>query len=315
MSQAANMTVQRAPGRQRVLARVLLGAMALLLVAYLGISTAAAWILTTPRRLAATTTPARAGLEYQDVRFPARGGDAQLAGGYVPSTGSRRAVVLVHGKDSSRAAELGGHFVDLAAGLHRRGIAVLLIDLRGHGDSGEGRFGFGLIERRDVIGAVDWLEAQGFAPGSIGVLGVSLGAASAIGAAHDDADIGALVADCSYADIYPVMQMHWREASGLPEVFLPSTLLAGRVLLGRDLAQSRPVDEIGALANRPVLIIHGTADRFTPLEHGRELAAADQAAEFWQVPGAGHAESYAANPAAYVERVAAFFQRGLPEGP
>jgi fermentation-respiration switch protein FrsA (DUF1100 family) len=48
--------------------------------------------------------------------------------------------------------------------------------------------------------------------------------------------------------------------------------------------------------------------------HGRQLAAAAPASEYWEVPGAGHARSYAADPAAYVERVASFFERSLPPG-
>jgi fermentation-respiration switch protein FrsA (DUF1100 family) len=138
-----------------------------------------------------------------------------------------------------------------------------------------------------------------------------MGAASGIGATHDDADIGALVADCSYAEIYPLMQMHWGEASHLPDVFLPSTLLMGRILLGKDLTTANPVTEIGAIAPRPVLIIHGAADQFTPVAQGRELAAAAPAAQYWEVAGADHAESYLVNPQAYTTRVADFFDQAL----
>ncbi len=283
----------------------------MLVIAYVAISVAAASILTTPVRRVAKVTPASAALAFEDVRFRARGGDAHIAGWYIPFASARRAVILVHGKDSSRATEFGGHFVDLAARLHERGFAVLMIDLRGHGASGDGRFGFGLVERRDVIGAVDWLETQGFRPGSVGVLGVSLGAASAIGATHADPDIGALVSDCSFADIYPVMQQHWSAASHLPDFFLPSTLLAGRVLLGQDVARSRPVDEIDDLQARPVLIIHGADDRFIPISDGRALAAADPAAQYWEVPGAGHAGAFESAPDAYAERVATFFDTYL----
>lgn len=170
---------------------------------------------------------------------------------------------------------------------------------------------FGLAERRDILGAVDWLMAQGFHAGSIGVLGVSMGAASAIGAAAEDPAIGALVADCSYAEIEPPMQRHWSAASGLPDIFLPSTLFMGQFVLGMDLTTARPVAEIDDIAPRPVLIIHGNADAFTPVEHGRALAAAAPEAEYWEVSGAGHARSYEVNPQQYVDRVAAFFMQHL----
>ncbi len=85
----------------------------------------------------------------------------------------------------------------------------------------------------------------------------------------------------------------------------------GRILFGYDVATARPVDEIGRLAPRPLLIIHGTADRLVPLAHAEQLHIAYPTAEFWQIPGAGHARSFEANPQTYVERVAGFFDRNL----
>ena len=296
---------------RRLALNALAGVAVLLLALYLGISAYAVSVVTMPQRDPIDVTPAAAGLSYQDVSFPARGDDVTIAGWYVPREGATRAVVLVHGKDSSRASELDGRFVDLAAALRQRGFAVLLIDMRGHGASADGHFSFGIRERYDVVGAVDWLEAQGFRPGSIGVLGVSMGGATATGAAVEDPDIGALVADCSYAEIYPLIERHWNGASGLPNFFLPSTLAVGTLMIGQDLTQARPVDEIGTIAPRPVLIIHGDADTFTPVEHGRQLAAAAPAAEYWEVPGAPHARSYTPDVQAYTDRVASFFEASL----
>jgi pimeloyl-ACP methyl ester carboxylesterase len=309
ITQPATSTQPRSRTR-RALARFAVGLAAVLLIAYLGISALAANILTTPRRVLGGRTPAALNLAFDDVSFPARGGDVRIAGWFIPQQSSR-AIVLVHGKDSSRADEFQGHFVDLAAALHARGFAVLMIDMRGHGRSGDAHFSFGLDERRDVEGAVDWLKTQGFRPGSIGVLGVSMGAASSIGAVADDPDIGALVEDSSYAAIYPIIQEQWRGASGLPEFFLPSTLLIGQLLFGHDIIAANPVDEVGRIAPRPLLIVHGTADRLIPIAHAEQLKAAAPAAELWVVAGAGHAGSYRADPQAYVAKVVGFFEKSL----
>jgi pimeloyl-ACP methyl ester carboxylesterase len=296
---------------RRTIARLALGLVAVLLAAYLIISALAANILTIPRRVFGPQTPAALDLAYQDVRFPSRGDNIDIAGWYIPNQASHRAVVLVHGWNSSRTSEFQGHFVDFAAALRKRGFAVLMIDMRGHGQSGDAHFSFGITERRDVEGAVDWLKRQGFQPGSVGVLGVSMGAATGIGAAAEDSDIGALVEDCSFADVYPIMQAKWTTQARLPLFFLPSTVLMGRLLFGYDISAARPVGEIGEIAPRPVLIIHGAADSFTPVEHGRQLRAADPSAEYWEVPGADHASSYATDPQAYVDRVAKFFEKSL----
>lgn len=296
---------------RRILTSLAVAVVVLVLLIYLGISALAANILTTPQRTFGAETPAAFHLTFSDVRFPARGGDVSIAGWFIPREASRKALVLVHGKDGNRSGEFGGKFVDFAAALHDRGFAVLMIDMRGHGQSGDAHFSFGLNERRDIEGAVDWLEQQGFQPGSIGVLGVSLGAASSIGAAADDPDIGALVADSSYAAVYPIIQHEWGTVSHLPDIFLPSTLLVGRLMLGADIAASRPVDEVGRIAPRPVLIIHGTGDQLIPEEHARQLKAAGPSAELWEVPGAEHAGSYDMDPRAYTERVATFFEQHL----
>jgi fermentation-respiration switch protein FrsA (DUF1100 family) len=256
-------------------------------------------------------TPATHGVIYQDVRLPARGGDVQLAGWYMPRAQARRAVVLVHGASVNRWIEFGGGFLHLGVELQRRGFAVLMIDLRAHGESQGERLSFGVEERRDIMGAVDWLKAQGFAPGSVGVLGVSMGASAAIGAAAEDSDIGALIADCGFADMGALLRRHWYSASGgLPGFYLPTTILMGR-LLGYDFFSDRPLDEIGRIAPRPVLIVHGDADGLVPLSDAQQLVAAGPSAELWVVHGAGHGGSYGIDPPAYTERVAAFFERNL----
>jgi fermentation-respiration switch protein FrsA (DUF1100 family) len=297
---------------RRVAASLAIGFVVLLLVAYIGISAFAADVLTTPRRQFSTTeTPATFGLSYQDTRFPARGDDVSIAGWYIPRQGSDRAVILVHGKDSSRTQEFGGDFPDFAAALNQRGFSVLMIDMRGHGQSGDAHFSFGLNEQRDILGAVDWLESQGYRPGRIGLLGVSMGAASSILAAASDPAIGALVEDCGYAAIYPIIAQEWQQASGLPGFFLPSTITMGRLLYGYDLGASRPVDAIDEIAPRPVLIIHGTGDRLIPPDNADQLQEANPSAQVWKVPGAEHARSYGADPRAYVDQVAGFFERNL----
>lgn len=256
-------------------------------------------------------TPATYQIAYQDVRFPARGGDVRIAGWYLPRAGSQRAVVLVHGKSVNRWIEFGGGFLKLAVALHARGFTVLMIDLRAHGESEGERAGFSLHERRDVIGAVDWLKQQGYAPGSVGVLGVSMGAVASIGAAADDSDIGALVADCGFADVDVLLRRQWGAASGgLPDFYRPATIAIGK-LLGYDFYGDHPVEEIGRIAPRPVLIIHGDADALVPLSDAEQLKAAGRSSELWVVHGAGHGGSYWTDPQAYTERVAAFFDQHL----
>lgn len=270
----------------------------------------AANLLSTPNRIFDPKAVSAFSQSPEDVHFSTADG-VKIAGWFLASKLNKKAIILVHGMNSSRTAEFGGHFPEFAAGLNREGFTVLMIDLRGHGQSGKARFTFGITERRDVIAAVNWLKSKGYQPQAIGVLGVSMGASTAIGATAEDSDIGALVIDSAYAEVYPVMQQNWSNVSGLPNIFLPSTMMFGSWLTGYDLTQSKPVNEIGKLAPRPVLIIHSRSDPFTPVNQAYALKSANSLSIYWETSVTKHAESYNTNPRTYIRKVSDFFNLNL----
>jgi fermentation-respiration switch protein FrsA (DUF1100 family) len=267
--------------------------------------------LTQPkRRFNPAHNPGVYDLDYEQVSIPASDGKATLAGWFIPNAESSQAVLLVHGNNASRTWEFGEEFPKLGVGLRKAGYNVLMIDLRGHGESSDARVSFGLFERYDVAGAVDWLVAQGFQPGSIGVLGVSLGSASSIGGVIESPAVGALVIESAFAEVFPVIQGEWQNASGLPNLFLTPTRLMIRLRYGYDIATSRPVEEIGTI-QQPILIIHCESDQTVPFEHAQRLAGAAQQAETWYLDGCLHARAYNLGNQAYEEKVGAFFKEHL----
>lgn len=292
------------------LVKITLGISASLLTTYIGISVIAANILSTPQRIFDPKAVSVFNTPPKDVHFLASDG-VEIAGWFLPSKLNQKAIILVHGMNSSRTAEFGGHFPEFAAGLNREGFTVLMIDLRGHGQSGNTRFTFGITERRDVIAAVNWLKSRGYQPKSIGVLGVSMGASTAIGATAEDPDIRVLVIDSAYAEVYPVMQQNWSNVSRLPNIFLPSTMMFGSWLTGYDLTTSQPVNEIGSIAPRPVLIIHSRSDPFTPVTQAYALKLANPLSVYWETSATKHAESYNADSRTYISKVSDFFSQNL----
>lgn len=62
-----------------------------------------------------------------------------------------------------------------------------------------------------------------------------------------------------------------------------------------------------------LLIIHGLGDTLVPVEHAQRLhrAAANPAVELWLVTDAEHAHAFKVSPAAYMDRVTAFFHRHI----
>jgi uncharacterized protein len=272
--------------------------------------------MTTPRRMPALADPAWAGLDtLRAVGFTPRHGHLPLAASFVAAPAARAAVLFVHGKDCCRGFEARVSTEPLVRALRADGVAVLLLDLRGHGDSGASRMSYGIHETDDVLGAIDWLREQGFGAGRIGVFAASMGGAGVLRAALRDEAIGPLVLDSTYADFATMIDGQFSALTGLPRLFLPGALAASRWLIGVDVRGIRPADDARALRSRPVLVIHADGDPFVPVAHARRLAAAARG-QLWVTPGEHHLASFREAPVRYVQRVAGFFGQhlGRPAG-
>lgn len=287
-----------------------LGAFAL----YAAVCAAIADRFTRSRRVASSeagSNDAAAGLAADQVHFPARDGRARIEAWYLAAKPRRAAVVFVHGKDARRGDELKAPTLALARRLVDSGVSVLMIDLRGHGSSSASRLSYGQLERYDVLGAVDWLLDRGYPSDAIGVLGGSMGAATALLAAADEPMLRALVVDSPFADFAEMIERQYRKLSGgLPNWLLPGALLIGRWLSGTQLRRICPLQAAATLRERAVLVIHSSDDRFIPVQDGHRIAAAC-GGELWVTDGPGHLGSYRNAPRAYEERVVAFFAQHL----
>lgn len=256
-------------------------------------------------------TPETFGVEYREVSFPSRLDGLQIAAWYLPNTESDKAIIIVHGRDANKQWAEEGTIVALQADLQKAGYAVLAIDLRGHGGSEGVRYSFGVYERRDVLGAVDWLMSQGFKSGDIGVIGISLGGAAVFGAMAESEDIGAVVTEGTFGDFGPIVYEKWESESGLPNFFLPGVFLMNRILYGYSLTDVNSLEEISQAEPRPMLIMHCSEDDTVPLSHQTDLAQAAPQAETWTVDNCGHAALYRDYPDEYAALVIAFFDENL----
>ena len=254
-----------------------------------------------------------------EVRIASRDPGIEVAGWWIPATpadgeGPPPAVIVVHGFTACRH----DHAVLLPAGmLHRNGFSVLLIDLRDHGDSTreDGRFAGGTDEYRDVLGAWDWLRAeQGLSAPSIGLVGISLGAATVLLASGQEPEVAAVWEDSSYADLGAAIDAELTR-EGYPTFLAPGGVLTARLISGDDLVSYSPLDAVLALDGRPLFITHGTNDTRLSVAYGHQLEAAVRAeggvVESWFVDGAEHTEAMLTDHRAYEERLVGFFGRTL----
>lgn len=238
------------------------------------------------------------------VRLPTADGGA-VAGWFLRGQPGRGAVLLLHGVRADRR-----QMSERARFLATAGHAVLLIDLPAHGESAGERITFGAREAAGVRAALDHLRRE--LPGErIGVIGVSLGAASFVlsGAAPS---VHAAVLESMFPTIDEAVANRLAVRFGAPGRWL-SPLLLWQLPLRLDVSagQLRPLAAMPALGV-PVLIASGTHDRQTPWsETERLFAAAVAPKELWAVEGAAHVDLCEHAPAAYQQRVGAFLAAHL----
>jgi uncharacterized protein len=272
-------------------------------------------------------TPASLGLQFRYVNFPSREDHLQLHGWFIPGIlpnghlTSQRTIIMVHGTHANRADQKAG-LLKLSVEFARHGFAVLAFDMRGTGESPPAPLSLGYFEQRDVFGAVDFLQSGPIPYPDlgrtriIGGWGVSMGAATLMMAAAQEPAIHAVVSDCAYADIIPIMEREVPKRGHLPQLFTPGALFAASVLYGMDFYAVRPEDIVANIAPRPILFIHGASDHNIPPSNMDILAAAARSVpnanvQTWLVPGAAHAQSFNTEGAVYVDRVVAFYNAAL----
>ncbi|HUZ00241.1 MAG TPA: alpha/beta fold hydrolase [Thermomicrobiaceae bacterium] len=244
-------------------------------------------------------------LRPQEVTFRSATG-VTLAGRFF-SGATRQTIVLLHGYGGTQ-----DEMLPVADALNRAGFSVFTYDQRGCGRSG-GVITFGALEQRDLSSAVDYLTARGEVE-SFGALGFSMGGATTVMTAARDPRIQAVVADSAWSNVYHWLRPSLRGALLHPSApFSPASLKLVEVRSGIDLGTLRPVDLIGRISPRPLLLIHGTADTIVPPADSRQnFAAAGEPKALWWVSNAAHGQTLRPGHAAYMDRVVAFFLQALP---
>ncbi len=295
---------------------------------YVGVSSAMAASLTRTTRVRPEETPESVGLEYRDVSFTSRGGDARLSGWIIPpgsgvdspqeTARGTSWIVMLHGDNTNRSDAKTG-MLGIARELSEHGFGIFMFDLRGRGDSPAAMSSSGYFERLDVQGASDYLVSKGADRSRIGILGFSLGGAVALMAGSNPNNFGAVVSVSAFADYSLVIRSSMTGFKRPLTLGIPGMNFMARSIYGIDVADISPARAI-ARSDTPVLVIHGEDDTVIPVEHARLLGRAIGASfdeieggeeTVWIVPGAGHTGAFRTEPKAYIEKLVKFYEAHL----
>jgi len=194
-------------------------------------------------------SPSTYGMEYEALDLQTADG-LQLYAWYMEPRHSRGALILCHGNAGNMS-----HRLSIASAFYDAGLAVLLFDYRGYGQSEGSPDEPGTYT--DAQTAWNWLtQTKNWPAKKIVLYGESLGAAVAVELAlrHTPA---ALITESGFTTLYDLGSRVYP--------FLPVRLLAR--------ARYESIDKIGRI-NSPKLLIHSPDDEIVPYDHGQALLEA-----------------------------------------
>jgi pimeloyl-ACP methyl ester carboxylesterase len=215
------------------------------------------------------------------------------------------AIVVAHGFTGSWRRPALRRAAEVLAGYG----GVISFDFRGHGRSA-GLSTVGDREVHDVAAAVEWARSLGY--GQVATVGFSMGASVVVRHAALLRGVAAVVAVSGPARWYyrgtPSMRRaHWVIERPLGRLVARTALRTRIAPNGWEPIPEAPHEVAPLISPIPLLVVHGDADIYFPLEHAHQLFdAAREPKELWIEPGFGHAENAA--PAELVHRIGAWLR-------
>ena len=227
-------------------------------------------------------TPKTAGLDYEDVHLTA-GDGTRVHGWYIPAPEAGALTLLfLHGNAGNIS-----HRLESLRIFHLLGVATLIIDYRGYGQSGGNPSEANSYE--DALLAWRHLTTErGIAPERIVVFGRSLGAGVATWLAREVRPAGL------------ILESPFRSVPALAAEVYP--MFPVRYLARIHYDNTARVAEIAC----PLLVAHSAGDEIIPIEHGRAVfEAAPQPKRFLEMRG-GHNDGFLVTGTDYYEALKAF---------
>lgn len=255
------------------------------------------------------TNPTDYGMDTEAVLFKSTDG-LTLEGWWIPArTPTKRTVIQCHGQNGSMDADIAEAKI-----LHNAGFNVLMFNFRAHGNSEGEHVTYGLTEKNDVLGAIQYLaDLHGIQ--QVGVLGFSMGALVAFRAAAESEAIACIVADGATGAIQTTIG-RWISRRWLPASFV-RTFVRMALWFGSRMAEV-PLHKVNGtrwvknVKSAPILFIHGEYDQFVDeltIQHMRQATPVETA--LWVVPEARHREAYRRFPREYGDEIVKWFDTYL----
>lgn len=178
-------------------------------------------------------------------------------------------------------------------GLAHRGYRVVLVDLRGHGESTGRRLTYGVVESRDTLQVIEALASLGIVDRPVILMGASYGAVTALMAAADSTDVEAVIAFAPFTDAPSSIEHLARTL--FPWLFwavsdetMNEAIDRASAITGVNLREARAISAVNRI-QAPMLFVHGREDDWVPPANSLTLYRATNAkADLMVIPESGH---------------------------
>lgn len=248
------------------------------------------------------------------LTMKAAGADYQLKAYYYrhPDTDQtahepRRVMFIAHGY-SSKAKDMQ-QYIEM---FYQLGYDVVAPDARAHGASQGSYIGFGWPERLDYVKWMKKVNQMYDDKVTLGLYGISMGAATVMMTAGEKLpdNVKVIIEDCGYDSTANELSYQLKAMFHLPEYpLIPLASAEAKVRAGYSFYESSAVQQLKK-NKRPMLFIHGDADKFVPYSMVKKVYQATKGPkELYTVKGAAHAQSYELNPAQYKKVVSTFLDK------
>ena len=289
--------------------KILIIVVLIIAILYLGLSLYVSHVMTSPLSRHIDISPEVISNNFEDVGFAASDG-ITLKGWFFKGS-SDRLVIMVTGLLPNRVnTEYLGPVIMLE--LIREGYAVLAYDTRAHGQSAGNRVGYGSVEGRDVVGAVNFAKIRGFEGKNIAIIADSTGAISTLLVIDEIKDVGAIVLDTPAADFQKIVSNRLWVEKKIPPFFHPAIFFFNKIFFDVDIGKAKPIEKIALDPERKLLFLHGAKDETTPLENSKQLLTlANKESKLVVFEEGRHIETYKSDPDLYRKEVFGFLEAEL----
>jgi len=250
---------------------------------------------------------------HQPVRLPANAlaenaidvtfttsDNISISGWYAPSQNDM-VVIALHGLNRNRQGVLPH-----VKALVENGFGVLMIDLRGHGDSG-GKIYSTCLAKADVGAAINFIRQQE-PEALVSIFGLSSGGHTALCAAAEFKEIQAVFVDgVTFGRVKDIL--YPRSQKFEPYNLLVPAYWTLTMFTDFFSGQKEPLiqDLVKEIFPRPLLFVAADNDMLEPDQARRYFAFVCSLSSTWIAPDVSHGGTFVAHPEEYTRRMVAFF--------